>query len=78
MTVRTKGLGCKAVHYKMLSINKGQYGRPGREADESNARGGKAAWESDVKGQSATPNAHEMPSLLDVQAHHLCHIRKET
>lgn len=40
--------------------------------------GGKAAWESEVEGQSATPNAHEMLSLLDVQAHHLCHIRKET
>lgn len=63
--------------YKTLSINKGQDGRPGRDADESNA-GEKAAWESDGKGQSAALNAHEMLSLLDVQAHHLCHIRKET
>lgn len=45
--------------YKMLSINKGQDGRPGRDADEGNA-GEKAAWESDVEGQSATPNAHAL------------------
>lgn len=37
----------------MLSVNKGQDGRPGRDADESNA-GEKAAWESDMEGQSAT------------------------
>lgn len=63
--------------YKMLSVNKGQDGRPGRDADEGNA-GEKVAWESDVEGQSATPNAHEMLSRLDVQTHRLCHIRKET
>lgn len=47
--------------YKTLNINKGQDGRPGRDADESNA-GEKAAWESDVEGQSAALNAHEMLS----------------
>lgn len=82
----TKGLRCKAVHYKMLSINKGQDGRPGREADESNARGKgslgirhgrpechpKCPWDAlSTRHTSSSPLSHKERNLNLIEKHNL-------